>query len=123
MEDSFQAIVKIPYHISGPKHHATASEAATLEFLHLKSIPVPKLLGYSAKEKNPAGVEYIIMEKAPGDALEKRWLTMSKRERHRLASSFVEAEKKFFDLPFASIGSYLFQGGCSFASAIKTVCG
>ncbi|TPX24555.1 Phosphotransferase enzyme [Coccidioides immitis] len=40
MDDGFQAIAKIPYKIALPKRHATASEAATLEFLRLKGIPV-----------------------------------------------------------------------------------
>lgn len=81
MEDGFEAIVKIPYHIPGPKHFATASEAATLHCLRCNGIPVPEVYGYSS-ESNPAGVEYIAMEKAPGVGLERRWSSMSKRERH-----------------------------------------
>lgn len=109
MEDGFQAIAKIPYKIALPRHHATASEAATLELLRSKGIPVPKLYSYSAAVDNPAGVEYILMEKANGVPIETKWLSMTKRERHTLASSFVEIEKKFFDLPFKSIGSIYFK--------------
>ncbi|KZF26474.1 kinase-like protein [Xylona heveae TC161] len=109
MDDGYEVIVKIPYRIAGPKYYATASEAATLQYLHSKAVPVPKLYGYSSSEDNPVGVEYIIMEKAPGVSLESRWLSMSKRERHRFASSFVEIEKKFFDIPFGSIGSIYFK--------------
>lgn len=57
MDDGFEAILKIPYHIAGPKHFATASEAATLQYLHSKGIPVPKGYGYSTSESNPTGVE------------------------------------------------------------------
>ncbi|KAK2766230.1 Phosphotransferase enzyme [Arachnomyces sp. PD_36] len=109
MEDGFQAIAKIPYKIALPRFHATASEAATLEFLRSKGVPVPKLYSYSASVDNPAGVEYIIMEKATGVPIETKWFSMTKRERHKLASSFVEIEKKFFDLPFDSIGSLYFK--------------
>ncbi|CAG8935063.1 unnamed protein product [Penicillium salamii] len=109
MDDGFEVIIKIPYHIAGPKHYATASEAATMKYLHSKGIPVPRLYGFSSSTKNPAGVEYIIMEKAPGAGLETRWLSMSKREQHRLASSLVEIEKKIFDLPLRSIGSIYFK--------------
>ncbi|GAD96296.1 predicted protein [Paecilomyces variotii No. 5] len=109
MTDGFETIVKIPYPIAGPKHYAIASEAATIQFLHARDIPVPKLYGYSATNANPAGVEYIIMERASGVGLETRWLGMSKRERHKLASSFVEIEKKFLDLPFCSTGSIYFK--------------
>ena len=49
------------------------------------------------------------MEKATGVGLETTWLSMGKRERHKLVSSFVEIEKKFFDLPFRSIGSIYFK--------------
>lgn len=109
MDDEFEAVVKIPYHIAGPKHFATASEAATLQYLHSKGVPVPKLFGYSSSESNPAGVEYLIMEKAQGVGLQTRWLNMSKRKRHKLATSFVEIEKKFFDIPFRSIRSIYFK--------------
>lgn len=109
MDDGFEAVLKIPYHIAGPKHFATASEAATLQYLHSKGVPVPKVYGYSPSESNSAGVEYLIMEKAQGVGLQTRWFDMTKRERHKLATSFVEIEKKFFDLPFGSIGSIYFK--------------
>ena len=109
MDDGFEVVAKIPYPVAGPKYYATASEAASLRFLYSKGIPVPKLYGYSPLESNPAGVEYIIMEKASGVGLETTWPSMGKRERHKLASSFVEIEKEFFDLPFRSIGSIYFK--------------
>lgn len=49
------------------------------------------------------------MEKAPGVGLETKWLSMNKRELHKLASSFVEIEKRFFDIPFGCIGSIYFK--------------
>ena len=109
MEDGFQAIANMPYKIALPQKYATASEAATLEFLGSQGVPVPKLYSYSASLDNPAGVEYIIMEKASGIRIETKWLSMTKRERHTLASSFVEIEKKLFDFPFCSIGSIYFK--------------
>lgn len=109
MDDGFEAIVKIPYRITGPQHYATANEAATLHYLRSKGIPVPEVYGYSSSDSNPVGTEYIVMEKASGIGLESRWLSMSKRERHKLASSFVEIEKKLFDVPFGSIGSIYFK--------------
>ncbi|KAK2731594.1 Phosphotransferase enzyme [Onygenales sp. PD_40] len=109
LEDGFQAIAKIPYPIAVPKHYATASEAATLQFLHSRGVPAPKVYGYASTDENPAGTEYIIMEKARGVGLETRWLNMTKRERHKLASSFVDIERKFFDIPFNSTGSIYFK--------------
>lgn len=89
-------IAKILYKITLPRYHATASEAATLELLQSKGFPVLKLYNYSASINNPARVEYILMERANGVLIEFRWLSMTKQERHTLASSFVEIEKKFF---------------------------
>ncbi|KAE8332170.1 kinase-like domain-containing protein [Aspergillus sergii] len=109
MDGGFEAVVKMPYRIAGPKHFAAASEAATLQYLHAKGIPVPKVYGYSCTETNPAGVEYLIMEKAQGVGLRTRWGSMSKREIHKLGTSFVEIEKNIFDLPFGSIGSIYFK--------------
>lgn len=64
MEDGFQAIAKIPYFTAVPEHYATASEVATLGFLRLEGIPVPKVLGWSSKiSGNPVGAENIIMER------------------------------------------------------------
>lgn len=109
MEDGFQAIAKIPYHIALPRHYATASEVATLRFLHFKGIPVPKVYGHSSTTENPAGVEYMIMEKVKGVGVETKWQTMTKRERHTLATSFVDIEKKLFDIPFGATGSIYFK--------------
>lgn len=109
MEDGFKAVAKIPYQAVLPKYYATASEAATLELLRTKNIPVPNVLGYSASSDNPAGVEYIIMERAQGTQVKEQWDSMTKRQRHKLASSFVEIEKTLFSLPFSSIGSVYFK--------------
>jgi hypothetical protein len=49
------------------------------------------------------------MEKARGVGLQSRWHTLSKCELHKLASTFVEIEKKFFNIPFGSIGSIYFK--------------
>lgn len=108
-EDGFQAVAKIPYRITVPHHYATASKAATLEYLRSKGILVPRFYGYSPTTDNPVGVEYIIMEKAPGVSIERKWIDMTKKERHTLASSFVEIERKFLDISFGSIRSVYFK--------------
>ncbi|KAK2744259.1 Phosphotransferase enzyme [Myotisia sp. PD_48] len=109
MEDGFEAIAKISYHIAVPKRYATVSEAATLDLLRLKGIPVPMVYGYSASLDNPSGMQYIIMEKASGIPIESKWLTMTKQQRYKLASSYVEIENKFFNIPFNSIGSIYYR--------------
>ncbi|KAM5429254.1 hypothetical protein McanCB21832_007828 [Microsporum canis] len=106
---NFPAIAKTPYRTTLPKHYATASEAATLELLRLKGIPVPKDFGYSASSDNLAGVEYITMEKAQGIQVKDKWFPMTKQGRHKLASSFVGIEKALSSLPFSSIESVYFK--------------
>lgn len=106
MADRFEVIAKIPYRLAGLRHYATASEAATLHFLHSKGIPIPKLYGHSSSEDNPVGVEYIIIEKVRGVSLQSRWHTFSKQELHRLASTFIEIKKKLFNIPFRLSGVY-----------------
>lgn len=70
MDDGFEVLVKIPYHLTVPRHFTTGSEVATLDFLQLKGIPVPRVYAWSSKSGNAVGTEYIIMEKVPGQPLE-----------------------------------------------------
>ncbi|KKZ68406.1 hypothetical protein EMCG_00175 [[Emmonsia] crescens] len=108
-EDGFQAIAKVPYMITVPKHYTTASEVATTDLLRSKGIPVSRVLGWSADPNNPVGVEYIIMEKASGIPLETIWLNLSKQERHHLVTSLVDIETKLFDIPFGHFGSIYYR--------------
>jgi aminoglycoside phosphotransferase (APT) family kinase protein len=109
MEDGFDVIAKIPYHIAVPEYFATASEAATLTFLRSKGVPVPKVYSYCAYAENPVGVEYLLMEKAEGVSLKSRWLEMTEKEVSKLAHSFVEAELKLAEIPFSATGSLYFK--------------
>ncbi|KAJ6110161.1 serine/threonine protein kinase [Penicillium sp. IBT 16267x] len=108
MEDNFKAIVKIPYKISVPKTYATASEVATLTFLRSKGFPVPEVYGWSSTSENKVGVEYIVMEHAPGVGADTRWFQTTKHQK-ALVTGIVDIEKKPFDIPFASVGSLYFK--------------
>ncbi|KAF2464602.1 kinase-like protein [Lindgomyces ingoldianus] len=109
LQNGFELIAKIPYHIARPEYFATASEAATLAFLRLRGIPVPEVYSYSATAENPVGTEYILMEKAPGVCLASKWVNLQDLEIRRLAHSFVELETKFFQIPFSATGSLYFK--------------
>ncbi|KAK2810896.1 hypothetical protein FQN50_002487 [Emmonsiellopsis sp. PD_5] len=109
LDDCFQVVVKIPYHSSVPKHYATASEAATLTFLRSKGIPIPEVYGWSATADNAVGVEYIVMEFAPGIGLDTKWFDLTKQEQRTVAIEIVEVERKLFDIPFGSFGSLYFK--------------
>jgi aminoglycoside phosphotransferase (APT) family kinase protein len=109
MEDGFEVIAKMPYHIAAPEYFATASEAATLAFLRSKGVPVPKVYSYCAYAENPVGAEYLLMEKADGVSLKTKWLELTKEEVSKLAHSFVEAELKLAEIPFSATGSLYFK--------------
>ncbi|KFX95015.1 hypothetical protein O988_06034 [Pseudogymnoascus sp. VKM F-3808] len=63
MDDGFEVIAMIPYHIAVPKHFTTESEVATLDFLQLKGVPVPRVYAWSSKSDNAVG------ESTTGDEL------------------------------------------------------
>ncbi|KFY11109.1 hypothetical protein V492_04652 [Pseudogymnoascus sp. VKM F-4246] len=105
----FEVIVKIPYHLTVPKHFTTESEVATLDFLQSKGIPVPRVYAWSSTNDNAVGTEYIIMEKAPGQPLEDRWFSLTEKESVHLVTSYVEIEKKLFALPIDAYGSLYYK--------------
>jgi hypothetical protein len=109
MEDGFEVIAKIPYHIAVPEYFATASEAATLAFLRSKGVPVPRVYSYCAYAENPVGAEYLLMEKADGVSLKSKWLELTEEEVSKLAHSFVEAILKLAEIPFSATGSLYFK--------------
>ncbi|OBT53647.1 hypothetical protein VE04_07322 [Pseudogymnoascus sp. 24MN13] len=109
MDDGLEVIVKIPYHLTVPKHFTTESEVATLDFLQSKRIPVPRVYAWSSKSDNAVGTEYIIMEKAPGQPLEDRWFSLNPKERVRLVTSYIELEIKLFSLRIDAFGSLYYK--------------
>ena len=70
--------------------------------------PVPKVLAYSADPKNPVGAEYIIMSKAPGVQLFKKWAQMSDADQFHLVLGLAKLQGQIGKLRFpASGGLYL----------------
>ncbi|KAL4892301.1 serine/threonine protein kinase [Aspergillus ambiguus] len=112
-EDGFRAIVKIPYWLSVPRTYATASEVATLTFLRSKGIPVPEVYGWSSTNDNPVGVEYIVMEHAPGVGADTCWFHHTKHQKHALVTGIVDIEKNIFSIPFGVVGSLYFKNDLS----------
>lgn len=109
MDDGLEVVVKIPYSILVPKELTTKSEVATLDFLRLQGIPVPKVYAWSSNAENEVGTEYIIMEKAPGKPLQDRWFSLTPKEQLRLVTSYVGVERKLFSIPFGSYGSIYYS--------------
>ena len=109
MEDGLEVIVKIPFSISVPRRLATESEVATLDFLRSKGIAVPQVYAWSSHAENDVGCEYIVMEKAAGKPLKENWFDLTYKEQIRLATSYVDIERKLFSIPFGSYGSIYYK--------------
>lgn len=68
-------------------------------------VPVPKVLAWNADASNPVGVEYIVMEKAPGVQLFKVWGDMNDRDHLSLVKQLTEFESQMANVRFPANGS------------------
>ncbi|EGE08331.1 hypothetical protein TEQG_07305 [Trichophyton equinum CBS 127.97] len=76
--DGTEVVAKLPSSIVGPARNSTASEVATLKYVRKHtSIPIPDVLAWNSDAFNDVGREYIILEKAPGIQLYKKWGSMN----------------------------------------------
>lgn len=105
MHDGFQFVGRIPYPATEPKRLVIASEVATMDFLRMNGIPVPKIYGYSTTSENLAGTEYIFMELVRGSNLGDIWFDLSEKARITVVTRLVELESRLFTLPFPASGS------------------
>lgn len=105
MRDGFQLVGRIPYTTTEPKQLVIASEVATMDFLRMHGIPVPKIYSYSATSENPAGTEYIFMELVQGTNLGDIWFDLPEKARITVVTRLVELESRLFALPFSASGS------------------
>lgn len=105
MHDGFQLVGRIPYPTTEPKHLVIASEVATMDFLRMHGIPVPKIYSYSTTSENPAGTEYIFMELVRGTNLGDIWFDLPEKARITVVTRLVELESRLFALPFLASGS------------------
>jgi hypothetical protein len=109
MRDGFQLVARIPYPATEPKHLAVASEVATLDYLRLHDLPVPKVYGYSATSENTAGTEYLFMEFVHGTNLGDIWFDLPEKARIHVVTKLVELESRLFALRFPASGSFYHQ--------------
>ncbi|PYI11943.1 phosphotransferase enzyme family protein [Aspergillus sclerotiicarbonarius CBS 121057] len=109
MDDGVEVIAKIPNPYI-PQKFATASEVATLDFLRNElDIPVPRVFAWSSRTDQPVGVEYIIMERAPGRELNKLWSAMDISDRVDIVSQLVGIQTKIAAVDFHSYGSLFYR--------------
>lgn len=112
MDDGSEVIAQIPTPIAGPPHYTTASEVATMDFLRTQlDIPVPKVFAWASRVNgsNPVGAEYTRMEKAQGESLGCRWLSLSRKELAEIVKEVVDVESRLFLARFARFGSLYYK--------------
>ncbi|KKZ64555.1 hypothetical protein EMCG_01434 [[Emmonsia] crescens] len=118
-KDQRNVIVRLPYPCTNPGGYGVASEVATIEYLRLKGLPIPRVLSWSSTTSNSLGCEYIIMDKAQGKALEEIWYTMNREKRKLLVEKIVDIETVLFKIQLPANGSIYFKD--SFPQDAKTV--
>ncbi|KAF1840696.1 uncharacterized protein K460DRAFT_294934 [Cucurbitaria berberidis CBS 394.84] len=105
-EDGTEVVAKLPLPNAGPPKYLTASEAAVLQYLHdYTTIPVPKVLAWNADSSNPVGAEYIIMEKAVGCQLVKKWGEMEDLSHFEFIKNLCKVEADLAAIAFPANGS------------------
>ena len=82
-------------------------------------MPVPKIIGWSSNKGNPVGAEYILEEKAPGQALGSLWHQMSRKSRLDIISQVVELENRLASLTFRHTGCIYFRDNLQVKTASR----
>ncbi|TVY91146.1 Altered inheritance of mitochondria protein, mitochondrial [Lachnellula willkommii] len=117
--DGLKVIARLPYPSTIPRKYGVASEVATMEFLRLHGVPIPKVFDWSSSSSNSVGSEYIIMEKALGKELNSIWYTMTLKERMVIMDKVVRIEQTLFGMQFPANGSIFYKD--SLEPGVKSV--
>lgn len=133
--DGAEYIVKIPCPNAGRPMYCTASEVAVLNFGKIDlqwecrqfsklmnilvlvrthtTIPVPKVLAWSADSTNPIGAEYIVMERVPGVQIFKKWEEMGESNRISIIKRLTQWECELAEIPFPAFGNLYHKSSLS----------
>lgn len=109
MRDGFKFVARIPFPVTQPKSLLIASEVATMDYLRLQGLPIPRVFGYSTTADNPAGTEYIFMELVTGTNLGDVWFDLSEQEQTTVITNLVQLESKLMNLHFPASGSLYYS--------------
>ncbi|KIY73439.1 hypothetical protein CYLTODRAFT_428523 [Cylindrobasidium torrendii FP15055 ss-10] len=105
LDTGLRLVARIPYPLLTPKAHAVASEVATMDFLRLKGLPVPKVYSYSFTSDNEAGTEYVLMEYVKGIDLSGIWADLKEHEIISLMDQLTTVESALMSIAFPAGGS------------------
>ncbi|KAH9886024.1 kinase-like domain-containing protein [Cubamyces lactineus] len=115
-DNEAEAAVRIPFPVAGDVCRVTASEVATMCFVHDKWLgdgaqgaPIPpKVLAWNASYDNPAKTPYIITEYAPGVPLLSRWFDIRGLEVKPSLQDIFALESRLLHHAFSRYGSLYF---------------
>jgi len=96
----------VQYFIHPPRFYV---ELLTIQTVRLKTtIPLPKVLAWTADATNPVGAEYILMEHAAGVQLHGRWDGKSSYDHIQVVKNASMITKQMAALDFPAYGSVVF---------------
>lgn len=105
MRDDFRLVARIPYPVTVPKSYAIASEVATIDYLRLLGLPVPKIYSFSPTADNAAETEFMFMEFVDGTKLSDVWFDLEEQEVESVMGQLVQLEAKMMSVAFPASGS------------------
>lgn len=90
----------------------TINEAATISWLeHNTSIPVPRLVAYSASKDNVLEQEWILFIRSPGRTLSDVFRTFSETQMDTILDQLIDALAQLHAHPWNHVGGLCFTGG------------
>ncbi|CAK47965.1 kinase-like protein [Aspergillus niger CBS 101883] len=96
-ENGTEVVAKLPCRIAGPAELTTASEVGVLKYF-------PRVLQWSSNKASSVGAEYIIMEKAAGVPLFRRWGVMTEPQKLQLVQNLTKLEAQLSAIRFPAYG-------------------
>ncbi|KAN0086641.1 hypothetical protein V8E54_000329 [Elaphomyces granulatus] len=99
---TFTMRVSLPF----DPQYKTLSEVATVDWMRrFTSLPVPKIISYSANRDNLLGFEWILMEKMPGKPLTDAWKSMQFSAKVQLVRKLAAYSSCLFKNQLRGIGN------------------
>ncbi|KAK4692588.1 hypothetical protein P7C71_g4646, partial [Lecanoromycetidae sp. Uapishka_2] len=107
-QESSNTAIDYAYRVALPvdPYFKTESEVATMELVrHFTNIPVPIVYAYDSSTANPAGVEWILMEKVKGKKLAETWESLDYDSKLQLTKTITSWTTQLSKITAEKIGN------------------
>lgn len=104
-------VLRIPYKLELDEaiSRKIQSEAAVLDFLHLKAnLSVPRVVAYAPDRQNPVGSPFMLLEYVPGDLLMKKWNPLAEDNTDKVTQDLKQVIDPILDFQ-AEVNKYTFN--------------